>query len=102
MCPPKCWPGVPRGAHLVIPQAEVLLALLETALDGPAHPAHPHQRGRRCRGRRVVYSLVEWCTDPVSCDRHTVYQAMDAELACAFTIRLATMVKAVAIKLVNN
>jgi len=49
-----------------------------------------------------VYSLVEWCTDPVSCDRHTVYQAMDAELACAFTIRLATMVKAVAIKLVNN
>jgi len=27
---------------------------------------------------------------------------MDAELACAFIVRLATMVKAVAIKLANN
>jgi hypothetical protein len=43
----------PPKTQLVLVEADLAFALLEAGLDGPAHPAHSHQRRQRRVGRGV-------------------------------------------------
>jgi hypothetical protein len=53
--------------HLIRSHAQVLLPVLKTSLDRPAHPAHPHQHCQRgCGGSIAQICLHLACSDVVA------------------------------------